>query len=175
VKSAGIVESIRKVCGILIKKDTAMPLTDEVIQSLKPADKPVRQFDGGGLYIEISPSGSRLWRLKYRFLRKCKLLAFGKYPDVSIAAARTKRYDAKSLLAAGIDPGAIHKQEKTEGLAQAARQLAATRFMLDNEGGLYFHFGKRSVSLTAVETQELLAFLDDTRNVIAKDTRNVTN
>ena len=41
-----------------------MSLTDVSIRKAKPADKPIRKFDGGGLYIEISPSGGKLWRLK---------------------------------------------------------------------------------------------------------------
>ena len=145
-----------------------MPLTDNQIQNTIATTKPYKLSDGGGLYILITPTAVRLWRLNYRFAGKHKTLSFGKYPEVNIDAARTKREDAKSLLAAGIDPSAIHKQEKTEGLAQAARQLAATRFMLDNQSGLYFHFGKRSVSLTADETRELLTFLDATRTVIMK-------
>ena len=65
-----------------------MALSDSAIRKAKPADKPIRLFDGGGLYLEISPSGSKLWRLKYRFAGKEKRLALGIYPDVSLAGAR---------------------------------------------------------------------------------------
>ena len=57
-----------------------MPLTDTPIRTAKPSTKPVRLFDGGGLYIEISPAGGKLWRLKYRFDGKEKRLALGVYP-----------------------------------------------------------------------------------------------
>jgi hypothetical protein len=155
------------------KKATVMPLTDSQIQNTIATKKSYKLSDGGGLFILVIPNAVRLWRLNYLFAGKHKTLSFGKYPDVNIDAARTKREDAKSLLAAGIDPGAIHKQEKTEGLAQAARQLAATRFMLDSKGGLYFYFGRRSVSLSPDETSELLAFLDTTRTVILKGSSHV--
>jgi len=68
-----------------------MALSDAAIRKAKPADKPLRLFDGGGLYLEISPSGSKLWRLKYRFAGKEKRLALGIYPDVSLAGAREGR------------------------------------------------------------------------------------
>jgi hypothetical protein len=68
-----------------------MALSDAAIRKATPADKPMRLFDGGGLYLEISPSGSKLWRLKYRFAGKEKRLALGIYPDVSLAGARERR------------------------------------------------------------------------------------
>ena len=95
-----------------------MPLTDVAIRALKPKERAYRVFDGGGLYLEVAPSGSRLWRLKYRFLGKEKRLAFGAYPDVPlagrkdpatgewIAGARDRREEARRLLASGVDPGA---------------------------------------------------------------------
>ena len=64
-----------------------MALTDTAVKKAKPSDKSVRIFDGGGLYLEITPAGGKLWRLKYRFNAKEKLLAFGTYPDVSLAKA----------------------------------------------------------------------------------------
>ncbi|OGA28420.1 MAG: hypothetical protein A3I01_05585 [Betaproteobacteria bacterium RIFCSPLOWO2_02_FULL_65_24] len=82
-----------------------MPLSDIVIRKAKPADKPVRLFDGGGLYLEISPTGGELWRLKYRFGGKEKRLALGIYPDVSLALAREGRDEARKLLAQ--EPGLV--------------------------------------------------------------------
>jgi hypothetical protein len=63
-----------------------MPLTDTAIKNSKPAGKPVRLFDGGGLYLEVSPAGGRLWRLKYRFGGMEKRLSLGRYPEVSLFA-----------------------------------------------------------------------------------------
>ena len=61
-----------------------MPLTDTAIRTAKPSAKPVRMFDGGGLYLELSPAGGKLWRLKYRFSGKEKRLALGVYPEISL-------------------------------------------------------------------------------------------
>ena len=64
-----------------------MPLTDTKIRTAKPADKPKRLFDGGGLYLEVSPKGGKWWRLKYRFGGKEKRLSLGVYPEVTLKDA----------------------------------------------------------------------------------------
>lgn len=89
-----------------------MPLTDTAIRSAKPQPKPSRIFDGGGLYLEVRSTGAKLWRLKYRFDGKEKLLALGKYPDVPLAKARDRRDQARKLLADGVDPGQKKKDLK---------------------------------------------------------------
>lgn len=91
-----------------------MPLTDTAIRKTKPAAKPQRLFDGGGLYLEIAPAGGKWWRLKYRHGGKEKRLSLGTYPDTSLADARSKRDDARKLLAAGIDPSEQRKVEKAD-------------------------------------------------------------
>ncbi|KVU85026.1 integrase [Burkholderia ubonensis] len=89
-----------------------MPLTDTAIKNAKPADKPVRLFDGGGLYLEVAPSGGKWWRLKYRFGGKEKRISLGVYPDVPLKEARERRDKARALLEAGADPGEVKKAEK---------------------------------------------------------------
>lgn len=89
-----------------------MPLTDTTIRNTKPAEKPTKLFDGGGLFLLITPAGQRYWRLKYRAAGKEKLLALGVYPEVTLATARRKRDEARDKLAAGIDPGTAKKAEK---------------------------------------------------------------
>ncbi len=86
-----------------------MSLTNTAILNAKPGEKPIRLFDGGGMYLEISPSGGKLWRLKYRVNGKEKRLALGTYPDVPLAKARDKRDKARQLLADGIDPSENRK------------------------------------------------------------------
>ncbi|MBD5626960.1 MAG: DUF4102 domain-containing protein [Desulfovibrio sp.] len=86
-----------------------MPLTDTHIRSLKPEAKPRKYFDGGGLFLYVPPTGSKLWRMAYRFEGKSKLLSFGNYPAVSLKDARGRREEAKGLLAKGIDPSAPKK------------------------------------------------------------------
>jgi len=92
-----------------------MPLTDKAILGAKPATKARKLSDGGGLYIEVAPSGSKLWRLKYRFAGKEKRLAFGAYPDTSLKVARERRDVARAVLATGVDPGEHRKAEKAAG------------------------------------------------------------
>ena len=65
--------------------DAPNALADTRIKNTKPTDKPQRLFDGGGLYLEVSTAGSRLWRLKYRHGGKEKRLALGAYPEVHSA------------------------------------------------------------------------------------------
>jgi len=81
-----------------------MALTHVEIRNAKPKEKIYRLFDGGGLYLEITPSGGTWWRLKYRFNGKEKRLSLGVYPDVSLALARERREEKRKLLAENIDP-----------------------------------------------------------------------
>lgn len=84
-----------------------MKLTARQISTAKPTDKPYKLSDGGGLYLLVNPSGSRYWRMKYRYAGKEKLLSIGVYPDVTLAEARDKRSEAKRLLASGDDPSEV--------------------------------------------------------------------
>jgi integrase len=101
-----------------------MALTDTAIRKAKPVDKTQRLFDGGGLYLELSPAGGKWWRLKYRFGGKEKRLSLGTYPDTGLADARDKRDAARKLLAAGVDPGEQRKAVKAAGEERAANSFA---------------------------------------------------
>lgn len=100
-----------------------MPLTDAAIRKAKASGKTQRLADGGGLYLEISPSGGKWWRWKYRFHDKEKRLSLGVYPDVGLADARQRRDEARKLKASGIDPGEHRKASKAAGLQQAANSF----------------------------------------------------
>lgn len=100
-----------------------MTLTDTAIRQTKPRDKAFKLTDGQGLFLLVQPTGARLWRLKYRFDGKEKLLALGAYPAVSLAVARRRCNAARELLADGQDPGAERKQAK-----RAARLAAENSF-----------------------------------------------
>ncbi|MFG0721892.1 tyrosine-type recombinase/integrase [Pseudomonas sp. GLN_6] len=89
-----------------------MPLTDSAIKTAKPKDKLYRLADGNGLCLEVTPTGSKLWRYRYRFNSKAKMLSLGGYPAVTLAQARRKRDDARILLDAGTDPGAERQATK---------------------------------------------------------------
>lgn len=89
-----------------------MKLNARQVDAAKSREKAYKLADGAGLYLEVVPSGSRYWRMKYRFNGKEKRMAFGVYPAVSLAQARALRDEAKKKLAEGIDPSFAKKEEK---------------------------------------------------------------
>jgi integrase len=89
-----------------------MKLNARQVDAAKPREKAYKLADGAGLYLEVVPSGSRYWRMKYRFNGKEKRMAFGVYPAVSLAQARALRDEAKKKLAECIDPSFAKKEEK---------------------------------------------------------------
>ena len=91
-----------------------MALTEVKVRNAKPAEKPIKLTDGSGMHLLIQPSGSKYWRLQYRFAGKQKMLALGVYPEISLAAARLRRDEARKLIANNIDPSEKRKSEKVE-------------------------------------------------------------
>ncbi len=89
-----------------------MALTDTVIRKAKAKDEAYRLSDGGGLYLSITPAGGKLWRWKYRFDGREKLMSFGSYPDVPLSLVRERHTEARKLLATGRDPMVQRKAEK---------------------------------------------------------------
>lgn len=102
-----------------------MPLTDAEIRKTAPRETQFRMADGGGMYLEVKPSGAKYWRMKYRFDGKEKVLAIGVYPAVSLKEAREKREAAKRILATGADPNAEKKAEKRTRRLNAASSFEA--------------------------------------------------
>lgn len=100
-------------------------LTDKQIINAKPKEKSYRLSDGGGLYLEVMPTGSKYWRMKYRHAGKEKRLAIGVYPRVKAAEARVKALAAKAKLADSIDPSAERKAAKVAALVSAANTFEA--------------------------------------------------
>lgn len=108
-----------------------MALTDTQCKTAKKAHKSYKLSDEKGLFLFVTTAGGKLWRLKYRFNSKEKLLSFGAYPDVRLARAREKRDEARRLLAEGIDPGEnrkIQKAAKTERSANSFEVVAREWF-----------------------------------------------
>ena len=97
-----------------------MPLTDSAIKTAKPKEKPYKLSDSHGLYLEVTPTGSKLWRLKYRLAGKEKKLAIGAYPIIGLQQARQRRDEARQQLADGVDPS---EQRKAAKQAQRAEGL----------------------------------------------------
>ena len=96
-----------------------MKLTDTFLRGVKPSGSVKKYSDGEGLYLHVSPTGGRLWRMAYRFGGKQKTLSFGAYPEVPLSEARKFRLEAKGLLAKGIDPGEHKRAVKVAVRAEA--------------------------------------------------------
>ena len=131
-----------------------MPLTDTAIKALKPKSKSYREFDSGGLYLEIAPSGGKWWRLKYRFQGKEKRISLGVYPAIGLKDARARRDEAKELLAKGVDPGERKKEEK------AAVEAATLDASLTFEVVAREWYAKKTVALTSGYRKQLLSRLE---------------
>ncbi|MBK0468400.1 tyrosine-type recombinase/integrase [Klebsiella aerogenes] len=147
-----------------------MALTDIKVRSAKPQKKEYTLVDGDGMFLLIHPNGSKYWRFRFRFGGKQHLMAFGVYPEISLADARQKREEARRLVAAGIDPRE-HKRAVKEELAKeditfesVAREWHAAnkkwseehsrRVLKSLEDNLFPAIGKRSID--SFSTRDLL-------------------
>lgn len=102
-----------------------MALNDFTIKNKKSADKPFKMADEKGLFLLVHPKGSKYWRFKYSILGKEKLLAFGVYPEVSLAEARIQRDEARKHLANGVDPSALKKASKQAAIIASENSFQA--------------------------------------------------
>ncbi len=102
-----------------------LPLNDTQIRSAKPKDKPYKLFDGGGLFLLISPSGGKLWNLKYRYEGHERKISLGAFPALSLAEARRKRDEIKARMAHGIDPAVARKTEKVSQSGEGSFEYVA--------------------------------------------------
>ena len=100
-----------------------MALSAIEVKSAKPRDKQYKLFDERGLFLLVTPAGSKLWRLKYRFDGREKLLALGAFPEVSLADARTRRDEERTRLSSGIDPSAQRKAVRADRVAAVANSF----------------------------------------------------
>lgn len=141
------------------------------LKSVKPAKKPFNLADGGGLVLQVQPSGGLWWRLRYRFAGKQKMLSFGTYPDTTLKMAREKRDDARRLLAADppIDPSEVRKAEHNAASSPETLKAIATEFLEMQTAGaaattlrrlelhVFPYLGKKPIA--QITSQELLAVL----------------
>lgn len=100
-------------------------LTDAQIKRTKPTDKAFKLTDGGGLHVFITPAGGKLWRFRYEFGGKEKLLSIGPYPAISLTEARSARDSAKAPLREGKDPAITKKLKKLSGQKQSGETFEA--------------------------------------------------
>lgn len=147
-----------------------MALTDIKVRSAKPQEKEYTLVDGDGMFLLIHPNGSKYWRFRFRFGGKQHLMAFGVYPETSLADARQKREEARKLVAAGIDPREHKRAVKEEQAKEAitfesvAREWHAAnkkwseehsrRVLKSLEDNLFPTIGKRSID--SFSTRDLL-------------------
>ena len=149
-----------------------MPLKDVAVRNAKPAPRPRKLSDGGGLHVLIQPTGSKLWRLAYRFAGKQKTLAIGVYPTVSLEEARRHRDEAKKLLARSIDPSVQRKADRHAGKEGTFRAVAEeviakheregrAQATLSKNDGCSTLLSRRLVTVLSAEitARELLALL----------------
>lgn len=147
-----------------------MPLTDAQCRAAKPAQRVQKLSDGRGLFLQITPAGSKLWRMNYRFQAKQRTAAFGSYPDVSLATARLRAAELKDKLAAGADPALKDGETATpvKTFKEAARDWYrareaqwvsgyAARLWARLDGDVFPKIGQKDVA--AVTPAEVLALL----------------
>jgi hypothetical protein len=133
-----------------------MPLSDVQIRNLKPKAKPYKVGGFDGPYMTVTPTGSRLWHLKYRIAGREKRLSFGAYPAISLAQARQLRDEARSLLAAGNDPGEV-KQERN----RADRERRGITFASQAEAFIDKAHREGKAQATMDKTEWLLGMAND--------------
>jgi integrase len=108
-----------------------MPLDDIKIRNLKPREAPYKAADEKGLFLLVNPAtthkptGSKLWRMKFRADGKQKQLCLGAYPEVSLKQARQKRDEARAQLQAGVDPAAKKQADKRTRKLEAQNAFKA--------------------------------------------------
>ena len=100
-----------------------MALTDVMVRNAKPREDEYKLADAGGLFLVVTPSGGKLWRLKYRMHGVERKLSFGRYPDVTLGAARKARDKAREMATTGTDPAALKRRQRI-----AARIAVGTTF-----------------------------------------------
>jgi integrase len=126
-------------------KVKSMALTDTGVRSLKAKPTPKKYSDGGGLHLLVMPTGSKLWRLAYRFDGRQKTLALGSYPAVTLSDARKRRDDAKKVLVAGTDPS---QERRLERLANVAARAVTFSSVTDEFVAKQKREGKASATTT---------------------------
>ncbi|MEJ2124709.1 MAG: integrase arm-type DNA-binding domain-containing protein [Alphaproteobacteria bacterium] len=144
-----------------------MALTEIAIKSAKLKDKPYKLSDALGLYLLVQPNGSRLWRLKYRYSGKEKLLALGRYPEINLRVARERRDEARLLLKEGKDPAAERKTKKHEARIAVKNTFESVAFEFAEKQNVVWTTGYRKATLRRLE---LNIFPDLGRSPIAEIT-----
>jgi hypothetical protein len=125
-----------------------MALTVLTIKNLKPRDTIYRVADSGGLCIEITPSGSKLWRWRYKLNGKSQLVALGKFPEVPLEKARKLRDDVRAQVQAGKSPAREKKIQKLRKAHEGDNSFEriARRWLETKEKGQSERYSKQSIA-----------------------------
>ena len=124
-----------------------MKLTDTFIKRKQGNGKAQKFADGGGLFLYISPTGTKSWRLAYRFLGKHKLLVIGPYPAISLKEARERREAAKKLLVDNIDPSTAKREAKNEAKNAAKNSFEAiAREWLEKQSATFADVTRQTIT-----------------------------
>lgn len=115
-----------------------MALTDLKVKAARPNRKPYHLTDGHGLFLIVQPNGSKLWRWKYRFQGKFRLMALGSYPELTLANARVVHAEARAKLLNGTDPMAERKAEKSATSLAQTDETATNQVEASGEGQVSF-------------------------------------
>ncbi|TLZ42922.1 MAG: DUF4102 domain-containing protein [Gammaproteobacteria bacterium] len=146
-------------------------LSDTKVRAAKPSEKAYKLYDERGLFLFVTRTGGRLWRLKYRMRGREKLISLGAYPDVGLKRAREKRDEARELIADGIDPSAVRQERRSalletfEAVAQEWLELQTKSLAPETisilgarlKSALYPYLGSKPVA--EITAQELLGAL----------------
>lgn len=139
------------------------PLTEEIVSSATASERTKGLFDGGGLFLLVTPNGGKRWRLKYRYQGREKILSLGVYPEVSLEDARSRRDAAREMLAQGIDPSASRKEEKARNRAKKreADRTPSVRVTIDGiveiwKGGNIMRFKEDEARFVAALLNKVL-------------------
>ena len=134
-------------------------LTVKAVDAAKPTDKVVRIFDGGGLILEIRPSGQRAWHYKFKFNGRDRRMSLGPATSISLAQARELRRQAQLLVAKGIDPIQERLDRiKAEQAKQDAKKLTFGSLVWDWADK--YHKGKNSSPATQKRNKRLIRYLE---------------
>jgi hypothetical protein len=139
----------------------ATPLTEKQIESVAPRARSFIIGDGGGLYLQIEPSGKKVWRMAYRRDHRETSISFGPYPDVSLTEARHCRDNARQLIAEGVDPVERRREKgKQERPGIAARPKL--RMSMSGSGDLTIEKSTGRLVLNPAQVAALRSFLNAT-------------
>ena len=138
----------------------AIQLSVAKVKNAKARPKGYKLFDGGGLYLLVTPSGDKYWRFKYRFDGMEKGFSFGVYPEIGLEDARSQRDAARESLRQGVDPGALRKEEKARRKAERLESERTPSVRITMDGIIELWKGNNIMRLTADEARFVAELLN---------------